>query len=130
VRQYLKGWAKNISGQYKKEKKEILNILDDLDKKAEISALETHERDLKQFLKNRLAELLREEDIKWYQWAKVKELLEGDSNTKYFQLIANGKYRKTRIFQLQDEDKIIEGEKELSEYMTNYYKKYIYSPIR
>jgi hypothetical protein len=73
--------------------------------------LQTHERDLKQFLNNRLAELLREEEIKWYQWAKVKELLEGDSNTKYFQLIANEKYRKTRIFQLQDEDRIIEGER-------------------
>jgi hypothetical protein len=84
---------------------------------------------LKQFLKNRLAELLREEDIKWYQWAKVKELLEGDSNTKYFQLIANGKYRKTRIFQLQDEDKIIEGEKELSEYMMNYYKNIFTAPL-
>jgi hypothetical protein len=41
-----------------------MNILDDLDKKAETSALETHERDLKQFLNNRLAELLREEEIK------------------------------------------------------------------
>jgi hypothetical protein len=64
VRQYLRGWTKNVSGQYKKEKKEIMNILDDLDKKAETSALETHERDLKQFLNNRLAELLREEEIK------------------------------------------------------------------
>jgi hypothetical protein len=129
VRQYLRGWTKNVSGQYKKEKKEIMNILDDLDKKAETSALETHERDLKQFLNNRLAELLREEEIKWYQQAKVKELLEGDSNTKYFQLIANGKYRKTRFFQLQDDDRIIEGEKELSEYVTNYYKNVFTSPL-
>jgi hypothetical protein len=30
------------------------------------------------------ARLLREEEIKWYQRAKVKELLEDDSNTKYF----------------------------------------------
>jgi hypothetical protein len=36
VRQYLQGWAKNVSGQNKKEKKEILNILDSLDKKAKI----------------------------------------------------------------------------------------------
>jgi hypothetical protein len=42
--------------------------------------------------------MLREEEIKWYLCAKVKELLEGDSNTKYLQLIANGKYRKNRIF--------------------------------
>jgi hypothetical protein len=41
--------------------------------------------------------MLREE-IKWYECAKVKELLEGDSNTMYFQLISNGKHRKTGIF--------------------------------
>jgi hypothetical protein len=35
VRQYLRGWAKNSSGAYKKEKKDILNKLDFLDKKAE-----------------------------------------------------------------------------------------------
>ena len=50
-------------------------------------------------MKNKLAEMLRGEEIKWYQRAKVKELLEGDSNTKYFQLIANEKHRKTRIYQ-------------------------------
>jgi hypothetical protein len=65
---------------------------------------------------------LREEEIKWYQRAKVKDLLEGDSNTKYFQLIANGKHRKTRIFQLQHEDKIVEGDNELKNYITTYYK--------
>jgi hypothetical protein len=49
-------------------------------------------------LNNRLAELLREEEIKWYQRAKVKELLEGDLNTKYFQLVVNDKYRKSVNF--------------------------------
>jgi hypothetical protein len=39
----------------------------------------------------------------------MKELLEGDSNIKYFQLIVSRKHRKTRIFQLQHEDKVIEG---------------------
>jgi hypothetical protein len=34
VRQYLRGWAKNISGQYKKEKEDILNTLDRLHKKS------------------------------------------------------------------------------------------------
>jgi hypothetical protein len=31
MRQYLRGWAKNISGAYKKEKKILLNKLDELD---------------------------------------------------------------------------------------------------
>jgi hypothetical protein len=41
--------------------------------------------------------------------------LEGDSNTKYFQLVASEKYRKTRIFQLQHGDRIIEGDQALKE---------------
>jgi hypothetical protein len=71
--------------------------------------------------------MLREE-IKWYQRAKVKELLEGDSNTKYFQLRANGKHRKTRFFQLQHDETIIEGEDALSAYVTNYYKDLFSAP--
>jgi hypothetical protein len=92
LRWYLRGWAKNISGDDKKEKIEILNTLDSLDKKAENIMLQPDELNLKQCLNNRLAHMLREEEIKWSQWVKVKELLEGDYNTKYFQFIANGKY--------------------------------------
>jgi hypothetical protein len=84
LQQYLRGWAKNIGGQYKKEKKEILNTLDTLDKKAEHTRLQAEELNIKQCLNSRLAHLLREEEIKWYQRAKTKDLLEGDSNTKYF----------------------------------------------
>jgi hypothetical protein len=94
----LRGWAKNTSGQYKKEKKHILNTLDFLDKKVESTRLDANEIGLKQYINNMLDELLREEEMKWYQRAKVKELLEGDSNTKYFQLAANGKYRKSKNF--------------------------------
>jgi hypothetical protein len=93
-----------------------------LDKKEESISLQLDEINVKQCLNNRTADLLREEKIKWYQRAKVKELLEGDSNTKYFQLVANRKYRKTRIFQLQDEDKVIEGDIALKKHITSYYK--------
>ena len=60
--------------------------------------LNESERNLKHVLNDRLTELLREEELKWYQRAKVKHLLEGDANTKYFHLLANGRHRKTRIF--------------------------------
>ena len=47
--------------------------------------------------------------------------MQGDSNTKYFQLVANGKQRKTRIFRLEEEGKIIKGNEELKKYITDYY---------
>ena len=62
--QHLRGWAKNTSGALKKEKKKILDRLDNLDKKAETSILSPQEVDLKQYLKNRLAEMLRQEETK------------------------------------------------------------------
>ena len=73
-------------------------------------------------LNERLAELLREEELKWYQRAKVKHLLEGDANTKYYHLLVNGKHRKTRIFQLEDGDSIISGDAQIKGHITNYYK--------
>jgi len=79
--QYLRGWAKNVSGAYKKEKKALLEKLDELDKKAETMLLTSQEVNLKHVLNERLAELLREEELKWYQRAKTRDLLEGDSNS-------------------------------------------------
>ena len=79
---------------YKLEKKHLLNIIDNLDKKVESTGLSKFEINLKHSSNERLAHLLREEEIKWYQRAKTKHLLEGDSNTRYFHLIANGKHRK------------------------------------
>ena len=87
-----------MSGAYKKEKETLLNKLDQLDKKAENSLLDESELNLKHVLSERLAELLHEEELKWYQRAKVKHLLEGDANTKYYHLLANGRHRKTHIF--------------------------------
>jgi hypothetical protein len=45
VRQFLRGWAKNTSGSNKKEKKEILQKLDILDRKAESNELSSQEID-------------------------------------------------------------------------------------
>jgi hypothetical protein len=37
-------------------------------------------------------------------------------------MVANGKRRKTRIFRLEQEDGIVEGEEQLNSYITRYYK--------
>jgi hypothetical protein len=79
------------------------------------------ELNLKRYLNERLVQLLREEEIKFYARAKTKDLLEGDDNTQYFHLVASGKHRKQRIFKLDQKDGVIVGDAELKSYITNYY---------
>ena len=50
-------------------------------------------------------------------------LQEGGSNTRYFHIIANGKYRKKRILQLEQEEGTIVGQENLKNYISEYYKK-------
>ncbi|WVZ96321.1 hypothetical protein U9M48_041976 [Paspalum notatum var. saurae] len=114
LRQYLRGWAKHTSRMYKKEKKALLDKLERLDKKAEMSPLSSEEINLKHFLNERLVTLLREEELKWYQRAKVKKPLR--------RRLANGKHRKTRIYKLEQQEGIIQGDAELKSYITKYYK--------
>jgi hypothetical protein len=102
-----------------------MNKLKQLDKKAECTMLSPQEVDAKHCLNVRLMQLLKEEEIKWYQRSKVNKLFQGDSNTRYFHLESNGKRRKSHIFQLEDGDRIIKGEEPLKSYIMDYYKNYL-----
>jgi hypothetical protein len=110
LRQHLRGWARHTAGSYRKEKKTLLSLLDNLDKKAETDQLSDQEVNLKQYLKECLVSLLREEEFKWYERVKVITLLEGDANTRFFHLVANGKHRKQRIFKLEDDQGAVVGD--------------------
>jgi hypothetical protein len=122
LRQFLRGWAKNMNGAYKKEKQELLRKAEELDKKAESQLLRQCEWDLRQSIHERITQLLREEEVKWFQRAKTTTILKGDNNTKYFHMVANGKRKKTRIFRLEQDEGVIEGEKPIKSYVTKYYK--------
>jgi hypothetical protein len=123
LRQYLRGLAKKSTGLIKKEKQQLSELIDELDKKAEFTCLSPIELNSKALANDRLASILREEEVRLFQRAKVKHLLEGDDNTKYFHLVANGKHLRQQIFSLEDEDgACIADEEELKTHITSYYK--------
>ena len=95
MRQFLRGWALNTTGLYKKEKKRLSRIIEELDMIAESRVFEVKNQSNEQ-----IAKLLHEEEIKWYQRSKSQFILEGDNNTRYFHMLANGMYRKKRIMSL------------------------------
>jgi len=82
----------------------------------------------KHYLKERLVLLLREEEIKWYERAKVKTLLEGDDNTRFFHLVANGKHRKQHIYNLENDQGVVIGDDQLKKHITQFYKNLFGSP--
>jgi hypothetical protein len=55
----------------------------------------------------------------------VKYIHDGSNNTKYFHLTANGKHRKKKIFQLEQEEGIIVGMIILRYILANTIKIYI-----
>jgi hypothetical protein len=111
-----------MTGQLKKEKLSLLSKLDNLEALAKVRPLTMHEIELKSQFNAALAGLLREEELKWYQRSKAKFLLEGDSNTRYFHSVTNGRHRKKLIHSLVQEEGVIEGHEQLKSYTTSYYK--------
>ena len=55
LRQFLRGWAVNMTGAYKREKQELMRKAEELDIKAENWLLSQQELDLKQSIKDRYA---------------------------------------------------------------------------
>jgi hypothetical protein len=122
LRSHLRGWAANNFGIYKQQKGNLISTIDNLDIQAESRDLTALERNELSHARDHLAKLLREEEIKYYQRVNVTDVLLGDNNTKYFQMMANGKHRKKRIFSLEHENGKIEGQENLKNYITSSYK--------
>jgi hypothetical protein len=97
---HLSGWARHVTGVLKNEKSRLSSIIDGLEALAEIGPLSTQEIELKNQSNAKIASLLREEEIKWYQRSKSQFILEGDSNTHCFHSVANGRHRKKHIHTL------------------------------
>jgi hypothetical protein len=101
----------------------LSSIIDDLEALAEVGPLSTQQIEMKNQSNAKIASLLHEEELKWYQRSKSQLILEGDSNTRYFHSVANGRHRKKRFHTLVRDESIIEGQDNLKQYITNYYKK-------
>jgi hypothetical protein len=68
-----------------------------------------HDIELKNQSNAKITSLLCEEELKWYQRSKSQFILEGDSNTRYFHSVANGRHRKKRFHTLVQDEGTIEG---------------------
>jgi len=66
-------------------------------------------------------QLLDQEESYWVKRCHEQWLLKGDSNTKYFNSIANGRKRKNSVLFLESDGIVIEGDENLLKHATEYY---------
>lgn len=123
LRRTLKGWNLNVEGRYRRERDDIANKLDFLDKKSELSGVSEADYVFRKKLQSDLNKILREEEIKWYQRSTEKDIKEGDGNTKYFMIKASGRKRRSKSFRFIQDEGIIQGDEQLLKYVTDFYKK-------
>jgi hypothetical protein len=60
LRLFLRGWSRNLSSEYKKEKERLLNIINTLDLKAETTPLNDSERDAMRVANEKVLNLRRD----------------------------------------------------------------------
>jgi hypothetical protein len=83
-----------------------------------ISNIEVMEK--MQLIKESL-QLLEQEETYWINRCHEQWLLKGDSNSKYYHSIANGRKRKNIVSFLESEGNVIEGDENLLKHATEYY---------
>jgi hypothetical protein len=122
VKKFLKGWGLNLKGQTRRYKLMLQKELDVLEQKEEENMLSPDLLDRKTFIQTELMRLLEEEELYWHKRSNTNWLLKGDNNTDYFHKKANGKKRRSIIFNLDRDGECMNKDEEMIKHATEYYK--------
>jgi hypothetical protein len=73
-------------------------------------------------VEDRLEMIYQKEGIYWQQRSVEQWVLEGDANTAFFHSCANGRRRKTKIYTLEVERRVLCTQREISKHIVDFYK--------
>ena len=121
-KKYFKGWGFNLQGELRKKRKKIQDELILLEELEEKDALNYDQGRRKTELLLDNMNLLLQEEVYWFNRSHEKWLKMGDINTGYFHKCASGGRRKTTIVTLETDDITIEGQENLLNHATEYYR--------
>lgn len=93
----LKKWLGDVINKEVNDLKTLRISLDLIDMKAENGALNSHDKEYRLNLLKEISDLEKAKTHDLKQKAKVKWVVEGDENTKFFHGIINNKLRRSRI---------------------------------
>jgi hypothetical protein len=100
LRQFLRGWGAILRRADQNAKARLLARIQELDMKADGPGLDDNGWALRYHLEEQFTELIGVEEEYWRQIGRQQWILQGDTNTKYFDAMANGRHQKCAILAL------------------------------
>ena len=123
IKEKIRTWNKEVFGDIRVKKREILHELEVLDRLESEGGLVEDQGVRMVALRNELDEVLSREEISWRQKVRTKWVKDGDVNSSYFHKVANGKRRKSWIKELElDRGRVVRNVDLISKEITNFYK--------
>lgn len=123
----LRRWASESFGSLRIHK----NLLLELHSHYSISesrALSNEESQCNSQVRLELSSMLRQEELFWKQRSRITWLKEGDANTKYFHLIANGRRNKNFIPRICHNGSWVEGNSNLGRIFSDHFGNFLRKP--
>ncbi|MCH82272.1 hypothetical protein A2U01_0003073 [Trifolium medium] len=102
VERNVKGWKYQTIDEVMYKKKELTNRINGIQRCLQEGRANGGLRRMECNLQNQLSNILRKEELMWYQRSRAKWLMDGDRNTKYYHLKTVDRRRKNNILMLKD----------------------------
>ncbi|XP_058769166.1 uncharacterized protein LOC131643032 [Vicia villosa] len=122
IRQGFKKWKFHTFQQILRQKSYIMKRLEGIQTTIQTSRTHKGIRRLEKHLQEKLRDILKEEELMWFQRSRAKWLVDGDRNTKYYH-IKTVQRRRNKIVTVKDANgNWIEDDKQVQKLFLDHYK--------
>ena len=129
VKPKLPGWNKGIFGDLRKRKFTITLDIGRIDRLEQEGNLSQNLIALRNLRRKELGGVLLNKEVHWRQSSRIKWIKEGDSNSKFFHRVANGRRKKKFINSLvSEEGETPSGSDVISEEILNFFGRLSLNP--
>jgi hypothetical protein len=123
VQNNLKRWKFQSFDQVLRKKKEIMAHIEGIQRNIQTAASSRGRWRLEYNLQNQLRDILKKEELMWFQRSRAKWLTDGDRNTRYYHLKTINRRRRNNILMLRNSDgQWIEEVDQLQRMMNDFYQ--------
>lgn len=122
LRRFLKGWGFNQNRENILTKQNLQSLLKDQDIHDDERPLTVEEWEKRYSLEVDLKHIYEMEELFWHKKCGDQELLQGDRNTEFFHIMANGRKRRCTITALEINGQMVPEKEILTSHILDYYK--------